>query len=327
MATSRPLAHSPKVALVAAFLSAGCVKTANSPTVGVSDSVPEEESAHPPDAAPKTIPDDIVLKSRVPFRVLKTNGNEALDIKEFFDELSTRDLICLGEQHDDPHHHWAQLYTIQEIAQRAQISGRELGLGLEMFQTPFQAELDEYAEEKIDASELLDKSEYQDRWGFPFAFYRHQMDHILARGGALVALNADRELSRRVASRGVDALTEKDLRGLGELDMNDAAHRARFETLMKDHPDTGMSHDNMYAAQVLWDETMASTAADWLKSRYPARQLVVLAGTAHCHQSGIPSRVERRLDVDAVGVRPLAASSENADGELEGYDYGLLLGD
>jgi uncharacterized iron-regulated protein len=282
--------------------------------VGVSDAVPEEESRFAPPESPKAIPDDIVLKSHLPFRVVKTKGSEALATKEFFDELATRDLVCLGEEHDNPHHHWAQLYTIQELAQRAQISGRELGLGLEMFQTPFQHALDDYAQEKIEMSELLDKSQYEDRWGFPFAFYRHQMDHMLARGGALVALNADRELSRRVATEGVESLTDMDLRSLGELDMNDSVHRARFETLMKDHPDTGMSHDNMYAAQVLWDETMASTAADWLKARYPARQLVVLAGTAHCHQSGIPSRVERRLEVDAVGVRPLAAGSDNAVG-------------
>ena len=72
--------------------------------------------------------------------------------------------------------------------------------------------------------------------------------------------------------------------------MDDERHRARFDDLMKDHPDTGGSLDNLYAAQVLWDETMANTAANWLRERYPARQLVILAGSAHCDRSAIPSR-------------------------------------
>jgi uncharacterized iron-regulated protein len=312
------------------------VRDAPPSRIGVSDAVPEDEpaSAAPQENPARDIPDDIVERSALPFQAQKNAGLVALAPQEYFAALARYDLICDGEEHDNPHDHWTQLYVVQELAERATSSGRELGLGLEMFQKRFQPALTDYAAEVLTATELLEKSQYHERWGYPFAFYRPQIDHAVQRGAGLLALNADRDLARAVAKEGLDALPEREARALGELDVDDATHRARFEELMKDHPDTGASLDNMYAAQVLWDETMASTAAKWLADRYPARQLVVLAGSAHCHESAIPSRVERRLQgAKVVSVKPIVRSapigediSADTQQRLEGYDYGFLMG-
>lgn len=50
--------------------------------------------------------------------------------------------------------------------------------------------------------------------------------------------------------------------------------------------------ERFYTAQVIWDETMAEGAAAWLTD--DQRQVMVIAGNGHCHQSAIPSRVKRR---------------------------------
>jgi uncharacterized iron-regulated protein len=53
------------------------------------------------------------------------------------------------------------------------------------------------------------------------------------------------------------------------------------------------SAEPFYAAQVVWDETMADTAARWV-AETPGGLVIVLAGAGHCHRSAIPRRFERR---------------------------------
>jgi uncharacterized iron-regulated protein len=93
---------------------------------------------------------------------------------------------------------------------------------------------------------------------------------------------------------------------------------------MKSHPSPAGDRDNVYLAQVAWDETMAENAARWLKRRIPGRQLVILAGSGHCRADGIPNRIERRLHAKVRSVRPLVLG-ENDKPELDGYDYALVM--
>jgi uncharacterized iron-regulated protein len=301
--------------------------------VGYSSQLAPNAATHadPPDRPEaKPVAPDVVEKSALPFQSLRVTGQSWLSQQEFFDELAAQDVVCMAEHHDNPHHHWAQLYVIQELAKRSAISGRELGLGLEMFQTPFQPELDRYASDKLDVAELLEQTQYEKRWGYPFAFYAPQIDHAVARGAALVALNTPREQTKRVARGGFDALTDRERRLLGGYDLKHTQHRARFEALMQNHPKHRGSMEHLYAAQVLWDEGMAQAASDWLSARFPARQLVILAGSAHCHRSAIPDRIKRRIRAKVVGVNPVISTSASVDlAKLEqglaGFDYGFVM--
>lgn len=88
----------------------------------------------------------------------------------------------------------------------------------------------------------------------------------------------------------------------------------------------------MYMAQVVWDETMARSAARWLASIGPEGRVVVLAGAGHCHRSALPRRMERRLPgVRTLGVRLLTRSdmrSATRDGHTPipaNSEYDLLV--
>ena len=106
-----------------------------------------------------------------------------------------------------------------------------------------------------------------------------------------------------------------------DLDLDDATHRARFDRLMANHPGgSELDPDKFYAAQVVWDETMAQNAAGWVAAHAPQRQLVVLAGSAHCRREAIPARVERRVTTRVANVRLSASSPEDSDG----FNYTLL---
>jgi uncharacterized iron-regulated protein len=71
------------------------------------------------------------------------------------------------------------------------------------------------------------------------------------------------------------------------------------------------SADRVYMIQVLWDETMADSAARWLKAT-PTGQVVVIAGSGHCHDSAIVARLKRRGVADAVSVRTVIDLDDGA---------------
>ena len=108
------------------------------------------------------------------------------------------------------------------------------------------------------------------------------------------------------------------------MNFDDAAHRAEFDRLMAEHPHGAASAfeiENFYAAQVVWDETMADNAARWVAAHAPLRQLVILAGSAHCRQEAIPARIARRQPLRVASIR-LGADD---DQDRVGFDYALVF--
>lgn len=73
--------------------------------------------------------------------------------------------------------------------------------------------------------------------------------------------------------------------------------------------------DTIYPVQVLWDETMAETAAKWLQAG-EGRKLIILAGNGHCHDSAIVGRMKRRGIEGVVSVRPVVEEGQGEVGDL-----------
>jgi len=271
-------------------------------------------------------------------------------------ELAQAGAICVGENHRNPHDHWAQLHLVDELTARNRTAGVASALGMEMFQRPFQGVLDDFAARRIDESALLSRSGWKDRWGFEWSLYRPMVVMARDRGAALLALNIPRELTKKVSHRGIDKLDPSDRGKLPEMVLDDAEHRAWWKSVMEemgeDHAHSGDSREDgdgedgdgaenaskpstdekseadekaaeerMYAAQVLWDESMAEGASAWLAADKRAgaprrRQIIILAGNGHCHESAIVRRLERRGVAAAVSVHPVIDDGEGSVAEL-----------
>ena len=81
--------------------------------------------------------------------------------------------------------------------------------------------------------------------------------------------------------------------------MTDESYKKRLKAVYEDHPGE-LTFENFYQSQILWDETMAHSAARFLKE-HPDYQLIVLAGVEHImYGSGIPSRIHRLIGRDYV---------------------------
>ncbi len=271
---------------------------------------------------PAVVPDDVVARAARPFRAQRNADGELLDESHLLDELAKFDVLCLGEAHDAARDHFAELAITDGLSQRARFSGRALGVGFEMFQEPYGSALYAYSLGRLDDAGLRKRTHYDELWGFPYAYYQPVLALGRARGLPLKALNATRELTHAVAEKGLSGLSPRERRGLPELDLDNAAHRAAFDHLMAGHPHgAAADFDNFYAAQVVWDETMADNAASWVVAHAPSRQLVVLAGSAHCRSEAIPARIERRQALRVANVR----LSESSAADSEGFDYTLIF--
>jgi uncharacterized iron-regulated protein len=209
--------------------------------------------------------------------------------------------VYIGENHATSAHQQFHADAIRAVAE----SGRPVAVGLEMITRPLQDPLDEWTAGKLSEAEFLEKVDWKKQWGFDYAFYRPIFDVARAKRLPLVALNVPRDWVRSVGRGGYAALpTSARLQLPGSFDTNRKDHRRVFEALMGGHPMTGPSADNMYAAQVLWDVSMADTALKWLE-RFGAKDQVffVLAGSGHImYRAGINARIQQRRGGDGVTV-------------------------
>jgi uncharacterized iron-regulated protein len=301
---------------------------AAAPQSAHSAATPTAAPAALPSSEPKEpLPRDIVAQSALPLH--GEAGGKRLSEDELWQTIASARAICFGEQHTNPSHHYAQLRALTELALRAP-AGRRLAAGYEMFQRPAQPALDRYVAGAIDEDTFLSESEYEKRWGFDFSLYRPLLEKTKdAKLGAL-ALNARKEVTRKIGRTGVRSLDESEKQELPELDLKDPVHRGYFDAAMSAHPMPAGSPkaEDMYTAQVVWDETMADTAATWFKAAGADAQVIVFAGVGHCHKTAIPARFKRRTGISMLGVRPVLASQAAEEAEDRArYDLDVVLDD
>jgi uncharacterized iron-regulated protein len=333
-------------ALVAVALVTGCGGKYGGPTTPAK-----------PDVKLKGGLDDAAL----PYQILERRGTQ-MEEAAFWTRVSQARAVCIGEEHPNPHHHWVQLHVVRELAKR--LGKAKLGVGLEMIQKPFQGPLDDYSAKKIDSEALRSRVGWQERWGYDYAFYGPTFDATIAAGGSLIALNAPKELVKKIVRQGLESLTPDEKAQVPELKLDDATHRAWFDALMNemggssahstkkdpdpdkkpeekkeppvDNPHKGKgdgempampSAERIYTAQVLWDETMADGGVKWLKANANGH-LVILAGNGHCHDSAIVNRMKRRGIADVISLRVVIDDGEGGIAEVLAKpinDYVLVL--
>ncbi|MGE0402598.1 MAG: ChaN family lipoprotein [Kofleriaceae bacterium] len=276
----------------------------------------------------------------LPYAIVDARTGRAVDESAFWARVGSARAVCVGEDHTNPHHHWVQLSVVQHLVKHLP-KGTRIALGMEMFQRPFQGVLEDYASKRIDAAALRSRAGWEERWGYDWGFYAETIDAAVAAGAHLLALNASRELTKKVVRKGLESLTPEEKAQVPELVLDDQGHRAWFDALMDsmggtdahstkapDVPDDDVHKDvkpapapppaaempsaeRIYTVQVIWDESMADGAAKWLAAT-PSGHAVILAGNGHCHDTAIVNRLKRRGITDVISVRPVV----DVDGQV-----------
>lgn len=218
--------------------------------------------------------------------------------QEFLQNLTQANVIYLGETHTSEADHKAQLEIIQQIYAKKP----KIAIAMEMFQRPYQGAIDRYLAGRITEQELLTQTEYQQRWGFPWEYYAPILRFAKENLIPVLALNTPSEVTRKVSRQGLESLTAEDKKyipPISEIRTDNAEYRKMLSDVFNQHQQGGhgssASFERFFSAQVLWDETMAESIAEFVKSN-PNHTVIVLAGQGHLvYGYGIPSRVARRL--------------------------------
>lgn len=217
---------------------------------------------------------------------------QPLTVEQAAQRLQAARVVIVGESHTDAWHHMIQLKLYELMGQPP------IALGMEMFQRPYQAPLDAYVAGQLDEATMLAQTEYATRWGFEPAMYAPLWRAARSASAPILALNAPRELTKRVSKVGLDGLTPDERAQLpADLDLSNKAHRAWFRDIFASHgmPMDDATFERFYQAQTCWDETMAQTAAAYLAA-HPDRRLFIMAGMGHViHDYGVPSRLARSV--------------------------------
>lgn len=217
----------------------------------------------------------------------------ALDtLADIINKAAKKKIIYVGEYHDRFSNHEVQLEVIKGLHKK----NRNIAVGMEMFQRPYQKVLDDFIAGRLYERDFLKKSEYFKRWRFDYNLYKPILDYCREHKIPVVALNVRRELTEKVSKEGIDSLSNEEKKEIPpDMDLSDDEYRKRLKEVFDQHGSRGRGKfDFFYQAQVLWDESMSRSVDEFLKKRR-GTQMVVLAGGGHlAFGSGIPKRTFRR---------------------------------
>jgi len=213
-------------------------------------------------------------------------------------ELAKAKVVYLGETHDRPQDRQLQLQIIQQLQAR----NPQIAIAMEMFQIPYQGAIDRYLTGKLSERDLIEQTEYNQRWGYAWESYAPILRFAKEKKLPVLALNTPSEIIRQVAKAGLDSLTLQQreiIPPVSEIRTDNTAYRQMLAKAFQQHQHSSHGHSNgfdrFFLAQVLWDETMAAEITNFVKAN-PKYQVVVIAGQGHIiYGYGIPSRVARRI--------------------------------
>ncbi len=198
------------------------------------------------------------------------------------------DCIIIGENHGLLTHQSQQLEILKALRQQ----GLAVSVGLEFFTYTDQSLVDSYVGGQIAEGEFLK----QIGWGSPdFSYYREQaLFPDRSQGGKTWALNAPRSLTSQVAKKGLNSLTPEMVALLPpQFSLGRDSYKNRFLRLMP-HLPSPEAGDRYFAAQSIWDDTMAWRAANFLDQN-PQQVLVIVVGEFHVQfGGGLPDRLLAR---------------------------------
>jgi uncharacterized iron-regulated protein len=236
-----------------------------------------------------------------PGQIVDLASGKVIGFEDLIAHLSSKDLIFVGEAHDNADHHLIQIQILQALAGRPS----SLTLGMEYFQQHQQPMLDRYIQGDSTETEFLEAVDWKKNWGFDYRLYRPLMQFARERKYRVLAINAPNPLVRKVARTGLKSLEPSEREQLPkDIDLTQDRHRAFLSGIYSEHaPGDLKDFEYFYEAQCVWEETMASHLAEHLASG--KGKVIAFTGNGHIvNKFGVPDRTVRRVPVSMATVMP-----------------------
>ncbi len=225
-------------------------------------------------------------------------------------EVASRDVVLLGERHDDADHHRWQLQTIAAL----HLLRPHMAIGFETFPRRIQPVLDRWVAGELSEKAFLDQSDWSKVWNLPPELYLPLFQFARLNRLPMVALNVERSLTQAISRGGWDAVPHAKKEGVSRPAPPPPAYLDFLFESYRQHEREGERKAaprrddpgflNFVASQTTWDRAMAQALARALGD--PAgkdRPLVVgIVGSGHLRYGhGVPHQL-RDLGVKRIAV-------------------------
>lgn len=252
--------------------------------------------------------------------------------RELLADMARRDIVLLGEQHDNADHHQWQLQTLAAL----HLVRPQMVIGFESFPRRVQPALDKWIAGELTVKQFLDQTDWDKVWNFPPDLYLPLFQFARINRIPMVALNVERTLTEAITNKGWDAVPAEQKEGVSRPAPPLEAYKDFLFDVFKAHPrrpgrETGAPDKNDAAfrffveAQTTWDRAVAEALARRLDLEQSAlRPLVVgIMGEGHVHNGhGVPHQL-RDLGVSNIGTLLPVGARQDCVSISKGYADGV----
>lgn len=253
------------------------------------------------------------------WEIIRMSDRQSVGFAQMMTEAENATVILVGETHDKRMHHQLQLEVIRDLKEKK----KPLAIGLEMFQTASQQQLDEWVSGKLTEEEFL--KAYERNWSVDWPMYRDIFRYARDNRIPMVALNIPMPIVAKVARYGFSSLTPEDKKNLPP-DVSCDLNTSYTEFLKRTYSEVA-SHsmsDRHFVffceAQALRNNGMAYNVSRYLQSN-PSSKMVVLTGILHAVKTGIPLRLSQYRDASFRVILPELPEFEPEEALLKEADY------
>lgn len=250
----------------------------------------------------------------------RTADGKVITFEQMIDEVKGKDVVLVGELHDNADHHRVQLAVIDALVK----AGKKSAVGLEMFRAESQQYLDRWVAGRIPEERF--RGIYFDNWRAPWGLYRDIFLYARDAKVPLIGLNVPASVTRKVAQEGFASLGRNELKRLPPgISCNvDGAYMDFIRRAYSSHGQNEREFVHFCEAQMVWDSAMAWHIIEYLKKN-PGRTVVALTGTGHAWKRGIPEQIKRHSKLSFAVILPeIPGHSDRGSMTTDDADYIML---
>ena len=141
-------------------------------------------------------------KSKPTYQIFTGEKGKSVDFDKMMKGLKEADVIFFGENHNNPICHWLELQVLKELDA---ITGKQVIIGAEMFETDDQLLLDEYLSGLIREDHFINESKVWDNYQTDYAPI---VNYAKSNSLPFIATNIPRRYASIVARIGLEGLDE-----------------------------------------------------------------------------------------------------------------------
>lgn len=227
----------------------------------------------------------LVLPLSISAQVFEGESGSQIELNKVIEQIQPGNILVIGEMHGLKPVHDQQMSILQALRAR----GFKVAVGMEFFSYTDAALISSFRKGELSEEEFKTAI----KWGSnDFNLYGPQ----LLFGDEGFGINMPRAVTSQISKSGLSSLTpEQQLLMPPNFELGNENYKRRFNDAMGGHmPPEKFA--NYFAAQSVWDDTMAWQALNFVEKN-PDYVYVIVVGEFHvAYGGGLPDRLRARLE-------------------------------